>query len=178
MPQLCLSYIYHPWSPSSLLGQNRIKCELSQYKVSSSFHLWMVDQVPPSSLIPPFHMALTPIVYSAHRSDHPQPSDVSWDARYLMSYRDDEGVLIQQIVSSQIAIFYLGLGWRYRDCTAYVDFPARPTQNNGLPTHRASPVLRHPSTIQPLLSFLLRYDKKSTNTSSTTIWSIGAGRGT
>ncbi|KAJ9500349.1 hypothetical protein H2202_004144 [Exophiala xenobiotica] len=69
-------------------------------------------------------MASTPIVYSAHRSDHPYPSDLSWDARYLMTYRDDEGVLMPRIVSSQIASFYLGVGWRYRDCIAYVDFPA------------------------------------------------------
>ena len=32
--------------PASLLGQNHIKDELSQYEVSSSLHLWSVDQVP------------------------------------------------------------------------------------------------------------------------------------
>ncbi|KAK5458055.1 hypothetical protein LTS15_004134 [Exophiala xenobiotica] len=63
-------------------------------------------------------MASTASAYVADRSDHSEPSDASWDARYLLTYRDDEGVLIQQIVSSQIAMFYLGLGWRNRDCTA------------------------------------------------------------
>ncbi len=77
------------------------------------------------SPISPLHMASTAIEYSAYRSDQPRPGNDSWDVRYLISYCDDEGALVQEIISvPEIAIFYLGIGWRYGDLQAYLDFPA------------------------------------------------------